>query len=53
MVRVQLTIQLFVSGPTDDSEEAEKQRDARGARSTIWRPRNAICCATPSPATAG
>ena len=27
IVRIQLTMQLFVSGPTDESEEAEKQRE--------------------------
>src|SRR6185312_11881159 len=27
IVRIQLTMQLFVSGPTDASEEAEKQRE--------------------------
>jgi hypothetical protein len=26
MVRVQLTMQMFIAGPTDDSEEAEKAR---------------------------
>ncbi len=27
IVRIQLTMQLFVTGPTDESEEAEKQRE--------------------------
>ena len=27
IVRVQLTIQMFISGPTDESEEAERQRE--------------------------
>jgi hypothetical protein len=27
MVRVQMSIQLFMSGPTDDSDEADKQRE--------------------------
>ena len=26
-MRVQLTIQMFIAGPTDESEEAEKQRE--------------------------
>jgi hypothetical protein len=34
MVRVQASIQLFFPGPTDDSEEAEKQRDR--ARRAIY-----------------
>jgi hypothetical protein len=27
MVRVQMSIQLFLAGPTDDSEDADKQRE--------------------------
>jgi hypothetical protein len=27
MVRVQMTIQMFVAGPTDESEEAERHRE--------------------------
>lgn len=27
MVRVQMSVQLFMPGPTDDSDEAEKQRE--------------------------
>jgi hypothetical protein len=34
MVRVQANMQLFFPGPTDDSEEAAKQRDR--ARRTIY-----------------
>ena len=41
IVRVQLQIQLFIPGPTDDTEEAEKQRERARRSSTIWRPRNA------------
>src|SRR5215207_9666744 len=27
IVRIQMTVQLFLAGPTDDSDEAEKQRE--------------------------
>jgi hypothetical protein len=40
-VRVQMSIQLFLVGPTDESEEADKQRER--ARKALYRIAGAEC----------